>query len=66
MTADEQAQLPFDRIAPQRNMFERGKDLASSGIGKAGKVGMDAFNLIKNNNPIGLLTSGFGKLGGMF
>ena len=44
-------------------MFERGKDLASSGIGKAGKVGMDAFNLIKNNNPIGLLTSGFGKLG---
>jgi hypothetical protein len=27
---------------------------------------MDAFNLIKNNNPIGLLTSGFGKLGDMF
>jgi hypothetical protein len=54
-------------VAPQnRSMFERGKDLASSGIAKAGKVGMDAFNLIKNNNPIGLLTSGFGKLGDMF
>jgi len=54
-------------VAPQnRSMFERGKDLASSGIGKVGKVGMDAFNLIKNNNPIGLLTSGFGKLGDMF
>ena len=54
-------------VAPQnRSMFERGKDLASSGIGKAGKLGMDAFNLIKNNNPIGLLTSGFGKLGDMF
>jgi hypothetical protein len=56
----------FDTKAPQQSIFERGKDLASSGIGKVGKVGMDAFNLIKNNNPIGLLTSGFGKLGDMF
>ena len=28
MTADEQAQLPFDRIAPQRNIFERARNYA--------------------------------------
>ena len=48
------------------SLFQRGKDLASSGIGKAGKLGMDAFNMLKNNNPIGLLTSGLASLGDMF
>ena len=48
------------------SLFEKGKDLASSGIGKAGKLGMDAFNMLKNNNPIGLLTSGLASLGDMF
>ena len=44
------------------SLFQKGKDLASSGIGKAGKLGIDAFNLLKNNNPIGFLTSGIGTL----
>jgi hypothetical protein len=52
------------------SLFQRGKDLASSGIGKAGKLGMDAFNMLKNNNPMGLISSGLGgltnMLGGMF
>jgi hypothetical protein len=48
------------------SLFQRGKDLASSGIGKAGKLGIDAFNMLKNNNPIGLLTSGLASLGDMF
>ena len=47
------------------SLFQKGKDLASSGILKAGKTGMDLFNLVKNNNPIGFLTSGgIGKLFG--
>ena len=46
------------------SLFERGKDLASSGILKAGKTGMNLFNLVKNNNPIGFLTSGIGNLFG--
>ena len=44
------------------SLFQKGKDLASSGILKAGKTGMDLFNLVKNNNPIGYLTSGIGNL----
>ena len=44
------------------SLFQKGKELASSGIGKAGKLGIDAFNLLKNNNPIGFLTSGIGTL----
>jgi len=48
------------------SLFQRGKDLASSGIGKAGKLGIDAFNMLKNNNPIGFLTSGLASLGDMF
>jgi len=48
------------------SLFQRGKDLVSSGIGKAGKVGIDAFNMLKNNNPIGFLTSGLASLGDMF
>ena len=44
------------------SLFQKGKDLASSGIGKAGKLGIDTFNLLKNNNPIGFLTSGIGNL----
>ena len=52
------------------SLFQRGKDLASSGIGKAGKLGIDAFNMLKNNNPMGLISSGLGgltnMLGGMF
>ena len=52
------------------SLFQRGKDLASSGIGKAGKLGMNAFNMLKNNNPMGLISSGLGgltnMLGGMF
>ena len=52
------------------SLFQRGKDLVSSGIGKAGKVGIDAFNMLKNNNPMGLISSGLGgltnMLGGMF
>ena len=48
------------------SLFQRGKDLASSGIGKAGKLGIDAFNMLKNNNPLGLLTSGLTSLGDMF
>ena len=39
------------------SLFERGKDLVSSGIGKAGKVGIDAFNMLKNNNPLGFISS---------
>ena len=39
------------------SLFERGKELASSGIGKAGKLGMDAFNMLKNNNPLGFVSS---------
>ena len=58
-------------VEPQNiSMFERAKDLTSSGIGKAGKLGMDAFNMLKNNNPMGLISSGLGgltnMLGGMF
>ena len=52
------------------SLFEKGKDLASSGIGKAGKLGMDVVNMLKNNNPFGLISSGLGgltnMLGGMF
>jgi len=70
MTADEQGQLPIDPLTPQQTMFGKAKDLASSGIGKAGKLGMDAFNMLKNNNPMGLISSGLGgltnMLGGMF
>jgi hypothetical protein len=70
LTADEQAQLPFDRITPQQTMFGKARDLASAGIGKAGKLGMDVFNTLKNNNPMGLISSGLGgltnMLGGMF
>jgi len=70
MTADEQAQLPIDPLTPQQTMFGKAKDLASSGIGKAGKLGMDVFNMLKNNNPMGLISSGLGgltnMLGGMF
>ena len=47
------------------SLFQRGKDLVSSGIGKAGKVGIDAFNMLKNSNPMGLLTSGLTSLGKM-
>ena len=47
------------------SLFQRGKDLVSSGIGKAGKVGRDAFNMLKNSNPMGLLTSGLTSLGKM-
>jgi len=57
LTADEQAQLPFDRITPQQTMFGKARDLASAGIGKAGKLGMDAFNMLKNNNPLGFVSS---------
>ena len=39
------------------SLFQRGKDLVSSGIGKAGKVGIDAFNMLKNNNPLGFISS---------
>ena len=39
------------------SLFQRGKDLASSGIGKAGKLGMDAFNMLKNNNPLSYISS---------
>ena len=39
------------------SLFQRGKDLASSGIGKAGKLGMDAFNMLKNNNPLSFISS---------
>ena len=39
------------------SLFQRGKDLVSSGIGKAGKVGMDAFNMLKNNNPLSFISS---------
>ena len=46
------------------SLFQKGKDLASSGILKAGKTGMNLFNLVKNNNPMGFLTSGIGKLFG--
>ena len=70
MTADEQAQLPIDPLTPQQTMFGKAKDLASSGIGKAGKLGMDVVNMLKNNNPMGLISSGLGgltnMLGGMF
>jgi len=48
------------------SMFDRVKDFASSGLAKTGKIGMDAFNMLKNNNPIGLLTSGLASLGNMF
>ena len=47
-----------------KDFFNQGKDLASSGILKAGKTGMNLFNLVKNNNPIGFLTSGIGNLFG--
>ena len=57
LTADERAQLPFDRITPQQTMFGKARDLASAGIGKAGKLGMDAFNMLKNNNPLGFVSS---------
>ena len=46
------------------SLFQKGKDLASSGILKAGKTGMNLFNLVKNNNPLGFLTSGIGNLFG--
>ena len=39
------------------SLFQRGKDLVSSGIGKAGKVGIDAFNMLKNNNPLSFISS---------
>ena len=47
-----------------KDFFNQGKDLASSGILKAGKTGMNLFNLVKNNNPLGFLTSGIGNLFG--
>jgi hypothetical protein len=47
-----------------KDFFNQGKDLASSGILKAGKSGMNLFNFVKNNNPLGFLTSGIGNLFG--
>jgi len=49
MTADEQAQLPFDRIAPQRNIFEKATDFIPF-VGNKSLSGMalrGAGNMIK-------------------
>ena len=49
MTADEQAQLPFDRIAPQRNIFEKAMDYIPF-VGNKSLSGMavrGAGNMIK-------------------
>ena len=42
---------------PQQTMFDKAKNFASSGISKGGKLGMDVVNMLKNNNPLGFVSS---------
>ena len=44
-------------VTPQQTMFDKAKNFASSGLAKTGKLGIDVVNMLKNNNPLGFVSS---------